>query len=71
MDFSVHRNREGMSNWADDSPKSATDAMVRSLSGEYKPFKSIFIVVNEAAVQGCVEGMVCSRFARLMDMDMS
>lgn len=34
MDFSVHRNRDGMSNWADDSPKSATDAMNRSLSGK-------------------------------------
>ncbi len=40
LDFSVHRNREGMSNWADDSPRSATDAMHRSLSGEYGKARS-------------------------------
>ena len=44
MDFSVHRNRDGMSNWADDSPKSATDAMNRSLSGKREEAASLSVI---------------------------
>ena len=65
MDFSVHRNREGMSNWADDSPKSATDYMVRSLSGKVKAAWSISTVIQALPSEDLASSVVRDSFSQL------